>query len=159
MVGSVRPEHFRSTMATDMHASMTAYTSNFYTFFKYPLFSHFFEHLSHRCDHASLYSYFKTIYFQAKVIFHGPGNILAEIVSAADIEQKMILCGKIIRSYSSLSWTAIYFVKFAFLAFFRNLVNRLPLMLMYWKIAVITTTFASILQNLHHLCPTRCQSL
>lgn len=42
-------------------------------------------------------------------------------------------------SYLSVTWSSIFFVKFAFLAFFRGLVDRLPLMQLYWKVVGITT--------------------
>ncbi|KAI9724630.1 MAG: hypothetical protein M1828_003654 [Chrysothrix sp. TS-e1954] len=49
---------------------------------------------------------------------------------------KLVLFQKVNWAYLAVSWTAIFSVKFAFLAFFRKLVDRLPRLLLFWKILV-----------------------
>ena len=43
-----------------------------------------------------------------------------------------------------LSWLAIFSVKFSFLSFFHQLVNRLPRLLLYWRIVVLLNIFTLI---------------
>ena len=47
-------------------------------------------------------------------------------------------------AYLTLTWTTIFSVKAAFLAFFRHLVNRLHSMHVYWKAVVICTALVFV---------------
>ena len=52
---------------------------------------------------------------------------------------QLVLFQRIIWSYLALTWTAIFAVKFAFLVFFRRLVDRLPVLTMFWKFVLACT--------------------
>lgn len=45
-------------------------------------------------------------------------------------------------AYEALIWTAIFSVKFSFLAFFRHIVDRIPNLLLHWKIVVVINIVA-----------------
>lgn len=54
-----------------------------------------------------------------------------------------------------MTWAAIFAVKFAFLFLFRNLVDRLPSMYMYWRMVVVFTAlvFAFAVCDTFITCP------
>ena len=44
--------------------------------------------------------------------------------------------------HGTLCWIAVFSVKFTFLLFFRQLLNRLPRFLLYWKVVVVANVVA-----------------
>ena len=53
-----------------------------------------------------------------------------------DVAARINVYQKVYDSSTSLLWTVIFAVKFAYLAFFRRLVDRLPPLVIYWRIVV-----------------------
>ena len=54
--------------------------------------------------------------------------------------EQLVLFQRINWSYLALTWTSIFAVKFAFLAFFRHLVDRVPALTLYWKVVLVITS-------------------
>ena len=100
-----------------------------------------------------LYIGTSVIYFIEEVTLNGIGATQA--VGMAVFLQRLVYYQKINWAYLALSWTTIFFVKFAFLSFFRPLVDRLPSMHMYWRIVVGFTAlvFAFAVCDAFIVCP------
>lgn len=45
-------------------------------------------------------------------------------------------------TYEALVWTAIFAVKFSFLSFFRHIVDRIPSLMLHWKVVVMVNIVA-----------------
>lgn len=82
-----------------------------------------------------------SIFFTAELAFN-PTAILQEGLSEAQIVSKTIEMTRINWSYLELSWTAIYLIKFGFLALFRQLVDRVAQIYTFWRIVVVFTILA-----------------
>lgn len=74
-----------------------------------------------------------------------PSNILSTLVRFE----------KLNFTYLSLTWLTIFSVKFAFLNFFGQLVERIPALIVYWKATIATTViiFAFRLSDVFIACP------
>ena len=84
-----------------------------------------------------LYLGTSAIFFIEDLTLNGMGVLAA--VGPDSFLQQLTFYQKINWSYLALTWTTIFFVKFAFLAFFRHLVNRLPSMQRYRTVLVVFT--------------------
>ena len=51
-----------------------------------------------------------------------------------DVAAHINIYERLYYSYPALLWTSIFVVKFAYLAFFRRLINRIPPLIKYWRI-------------------------
>jgi len=60
-------------------------------------------------------------------------------------------------TYPALAWTAIFFVKFAYLHFFRQLVDRVKPLIIYWRVIVVTTvlSYPICILSIYVACPMR----
>lgn len=79
-----------------------------------------------------------SIFFGATLTFD-PTAILATGINEAEILHQVDLIPKINWAYLALSWVSIFLVKFGFLSLFKQLVDRLPRMCMFWKGVLIFT--------------------
>jgi len=70
------------------------------------------------------------------------GTLGLESEDLDKIFDQVTLFQRIDWAYAALTWTAIYSVKFAFLSFFRCLVDRLPRVHRFWKIVGVITALA-----------------
>lgn len=60
-------------------------------------------------------------------------------------------------AYPTLAWTTIFFVKFAYIAFFRHLVARLKGLTLYWKVltAITIISYPICVLTIYVVCPKR----
>ncbi len=66
-----------------------------------------------------------------------------EVIAAVGLDyflKQLLFYQRINWAYLALTWATVFFVKFAFLAFFRHLLDRVPFMYKYWKVLVGFTT-------------------
>ena len=79
-----------------------------------------------------------TLFFIEDVNLNGE-----EVIAAVGLDyflKQLLVYQRMEWAYLALTWAAIFFVKFAFLAFFRHLVDRVPDIYKYWKVLVGFTT-------------------
>ena len=69
-------------------------------------------------------------------IDYSPGLIIELMEQHVDIAAHINTYERLYRSYPVLLWAAIFAVKFAYLAFFRRLVDRIRPFLTYWWVIV-----------------------
>ena len=62
-----------------------------------------------------------------------------EPAKMVELLKQVVLFERINWAYLALSWAAIFWVKLAYLSFFRPLVSRLPRLHLYWKVLVAFT--------------------
>lgn len=86
-----------------------------------------------------LYLGLSAIYFIEELSLNGIKVLTAGNISMKDFLDQLIFYQRIYWAYLSLTWATIFCVKFAFLAFFRNFVDRLPPMQRYWKLVTVLT--------------------
>ena len=65
-----------------------------------------------------------------------PSFLLHLMQEHVDVAAHVHACRKAYDSSTSLLWTVIFAVKFAYLAFFRRLVDRVYPLLIYWRIVI-----------------------
>ena len=79
-----------------------------------------------------------SIFLQTRLLFK-PAAVYQSGLSEADLLAQIKMLSRFDWSYLALSWVTIFLVKFGFLVFFRQLVNRLPRMYRYWKFVMGST--------------------
>ncbi len=67
---------------------------------------------------------------------YNPSLLLYLMKQHVDIAARINTYQRVYNSQASLQWTVIFAVKFAYLAFFRRLVDRLRPLVIYWRIIV-----------------------
>ena len=80
-----------------------------------------------------------SIYFIEELDLNGIQVLIETDVDISNWLTELIFYQKINWAYLSVTWASIFFVKFAFLAFFRDLVDRLPRMQLYRRIVSVLT--------------------
>ena len=62
---------------------------------------------------------------------------------------------KLYYTYPALAWTTIFFVKFAYLYFFRQLVDRVKPLIIYWRVVVVTAaiSYPICIVSIYIACP------
>ena len=80
------------------------------------------------------YAKVRDLYWAQELNYNPRGFLYLE--EHANIVPHINAYQKLYNSYASLLWTAIFAVKFAYLAFFRRLVNRLRPLVIYWWVIV-----------------------
>lgn len=93
---------------------------------------------------ALLYHGASAIYFVEQLTFEPAEAIASGAISSEELPQELLLFGRTNWSYLTLTWGGIFSVKFAFLSFFRPLVNRLPRTHMYWRVVVVITALVFV---------------
>ena len=88
---------------------------------------------------VTLYVGTSVIYYYQELDLNSIKDLAISGADMSDIESQLVLYQRISLGYLSVAWSSIFFVKFAFLAFFRGLVDRLPLMQLYWKVVGVIT--------------------
>lgn len=68
------------------------------------------------------------IFLEEAIVLNLPYELTPESI------QQLLWLQKITYSYLALMWTVIFSIKFAFLFFFRTLVRRMPMEILYWKV-------------------------
>ena len=71
-----------------------------------------------------------------------PSLIVSLISTDVDVAARIIAYQRLYYTYPALLWTTIFAVKFAHLAFFRQLVDRVRPLVIYWRFIVGTTIIA-----------------
>ena len=93
---------------------------------------------------AFLYHYTSQMFLMARLTFN-PSLVFEIAASEAGISQDIRSIQWITWTYLGLSWTVIFFVKFAFLSLFHHLVDKLPGLYNFWKgalaIAIVVYLF------------------
>lgn len=91
---------------------------------------------------ATVLYYTSTIYFAAN-IFKG------QLQEGSTVAPAGVDLARVISKYrraqllrGSLAWLTIFAVKFSFLAFFRQLTDRLPRLFVYWRVVVVINVLA-----------------
>lgn len=84
---------------------------------------------------STIFAYFRVeaLYFSEK-ISSNPEFLLYAIVSHADIVGQINDYTRFYLAITPLLWASIFAVKFAYLIFFRQLVDRVKPLVTYWKI-------------------------
>lgn len=77
--------------------------------------------------------------FLAAALILNPSMALGPGVNKAELLEEMDKMARISRVYVTFSWVCIFLIKFGFLALFRSLVDRLPILHTCWKAAVTFT--------------------
>lgn len=99
-----------------------------------------------------LFAFIDTSYMVEGLVF---GTRDPDFAVPADSPEKYIeQSGKVVASLV-LSWVTIACVKFSFLALFRGMVDRIPPMLLYWKVVVLFNVLVCIytVVGFVYMCP------
>ncbi len=93
-----------------------------------------------------LYRGFEILYLPKKDVDDFVTKHRAEIAADVEPEGVMLVLGyqRDLQLIGPFCWLAIFFVKFSFLSFFHQLVDRLPRLLLYWRIIVLLNIAAFI---------------
>ena len=67
---------------------------------------------------------------------YNPTHIYYLLANHVDIAARINVYQRLYYSYPALLWAAIFAVKFAYLAFFRRLIERVRGLIIYWRIVV-----------------------
>ena len=81
------------------------------------------------------YANVRALYW-SQILGYNPSIMLYLDEEHVDAAAQINSYQKIYSSSASLLWTVVFAVKFAYLAFFRSLVNRLRPLIIYWRILV-----------------------
>lgn len=73
--------------------------------------------------------------------FLNPGKI----PTPPDLIDKLTDYQRYIYSQLTLAWTTIFAVKFSFLFFFRNMVDRMRMLVILWRVVIVTTSISFVL--------------
>ena len=65
---------------------------------------------------------------------YNPTHIYYLLAEHVDVGAHISVYQRLYYSYPTLLWTSIFVVKFAYLAFFRRLINRIPPLIKYWRV-------------------------
>ena len=104
------------------------------------------------CSVGLLYAYIDSMYLVEALLF---GVQDPTFIPPADAIKQSFYFQRMVAASLVLSWITITCVKFSFLALFRSLIDRLPPMLLYWKIVVVFNALICIYSALVYLvvCP------
>ena len=102
-----------------------------------------------------LYFGMSTVYMVEESSFEPTSAASISPSEESRLLQVIALIQRITWSYEALSWGTIFAVKFAFLSFFRPLVDRLPSTHRYWKTVVLLTALVAPISVFDNLiaCP------
>jgi hypothetical protein len=78
----------------------------------------------------------------------------ANAVPTTDLNRLMVRFVSTVFAHSTLSWGTIFAAKFSYLFFFRQLIDRIRNLVIYWRVVVTFTAMAAILSML--LIPVTC---
>ena len=82
----------------------------------------------------------KLLYFSEDLIYN-PSYLLSVLFDPnSDISSRTVQ--KLLYAYPPLLWTTIFAVKFAYLAFLRQLIDRVERLVIYWRVVVGMTVFS-----------------
>jgi len=84
--------------------------------------------------------YGTSIIFLISEIAVNPAEVFKPGANQVEILRKVNLVSKINWTYLTLSWATIFWIKFGFLALFRQLVDRVARLYTFWKGVVVFTT-------------------
>lgn len=90
------------------------------------------------------------LYWDAR-FFRNPGALPVE----PDFMEKVTKYEKYLYSQLTLTWTTIFAVKFSFLCFFRQMVDRMTTLVIFWRVVVVVTLLSFVLCACSHFvgCP------
>ena len=71
-----------------------------------------------------------------------PGEFVELLEAGVDVAGRIDAYERLYYTYPGLLWASIFAVKFAYLSFFRQLVDRVRPIVIYWRIIVGTTIIA-----------------
>ena len=71
-----------------------------------------------------------------------PGELVELLEAKVDIASRINAYERLYYTYPALLWAAIFAVKFAYLTFFRQLVDRVKPLVIYWRVIVGVTIVA-----------------
>lgn len=77
------------------------------------------------------------------------------LASTPEFVRDFIWHRKMVVTFASFIWTAVYSVKLCLLLFFRRLVTRLPTYLLLWRVSVAVTlvSYVFCISTLYVSCP------
>ena len=74
-----------------------------------------------------------------------PALLFSALSELKDLNGRVATYQNVAYACSSLLWTTIFAVKFAYLVFFRQLVDRVKPLVIYWRVILFTTIFAYLI--------------
>lgn len=77
-----------------------------------------------------------------EVLDYNLGHVATLLMEHVDIEAHIITYQRFYHTYAALSKTSIFAVKFAYLAFFRRLVERIRPLILYWRVVLGITVIS-----------------
>ena len=81
------------------------------------------------------YANVRNLYWDEELIYN-PAQVPHLLAEHVDVGARIITYERIQFSYPTFLWTSIFVVKFAYLAFFRRLIDRIPPLIKYWRVVV-----------------------
>ena len=81
------------------------------------------------------YANIGNLYWDEEVNYN-PAHIYYLLAEHVDVGARIDTYQRLRLSYPALLWTSIFVVKFAYLAFFRRLIDRIPPLIKYWRVVL-----------------------
>ena len=90
------------------------------------------------------YANVENLYWSEVELNNNPTHIHYFLAEHVDVGAHISVFERLSFSYPALLWTSIFVVKFAYLAFFRRLIDRITPLIKYWRV-VVSITIVSFL--------------
>lgn len=89
-----------------------------------------------------LYRAIAPLYFVQGLENGGPSSEKSSQSSGTNVDAEIHLYQVMHLTHEALVWTAIFSVKFSFLSFFRQIVDRIQSLVLYWKVVTVMNIMA-----------------
>ena len=76
-----------------------------------------------------------SLYWSEELIYN-PTHIDYLLAEHVDVAAHIKFYERLQSSYSTILWTSIFAIKFAYLVFFRRLIDRITPLIMYWRVVL-----------------------
>lgn len=99
----------------------------------------------------ALTALFATVLYYTSTTYTATAILSGQLREGSTVSPASVDLGAVVSGYrkvqylrASLAWLTIFAVKFSFLCFFRPLTDRLPRLLLYWRVVVATNILAFV---------------
>ena len=89
-----------------------------------------------------LYKELGILYLAEEIVQHYDSGDMADLPADVSVAAVVPTYQRTYYLHGTLSWIAIFSIKFTFLSFFHQLLDRLPRFLFYWKVVVVANAVA-----------------
>lgn len=81
------------------------------------------------------YANVESLYWNEDLIYN-PAHIYYLLAEHVDVASRIYVNERLQYSYSTILWTSIFAIKFAYLIFFRRLIDRITPLTTYWRVVL-----------------------